>query len=399
MSILHVATGVNLDDTEVGYAYRSTEELRQAYWLFYLLRSGALVRAANFLGGKALQWGLPFTETILQNTLGKLFLGGTSLEESVPVLRRLHGYGISVMLDYAVEASQTIAQADSALKEYYHMIDFAQAHREEVAFLAIKLTALAPPLLWEKLSRKEALSPSLQRAYDHFQAIFPPLIEKAAAAQIPIMIDAEESWIQAAIDETAEHFMQRYNKEAVLIYTTVQMYRRDRLEYLKELLQRAQGHKVGIKLVRGAYVEKERRYAESRGLPDPIHPTKNATDLAYDLALMHCLEHIDRVSVCIATHNRQSCMKAVQYAILQGWDFRHPHLSFSQLYGMSDPLSFGLAKAGFRVAKYLPYGPLKQAFPYLSRRAEENSSLSDQSGRELGWIEEELRRRKRAKKA
>jgi proline dehydrogenase len=211
------------------------------------------------------------------------------------------------------------------------------------------------------------------------------------------MVDAEESWLQGAIDELVEGLMAEVNKERPILYTTVQMYRRDRLEYVQGLLRRMRGYKPGIKLVRGAYVEKERRHAAEYGWPDPIHPDKVSTDIAYDQALMLCLEALSEVGLCVATHNRTSCMKAAQYVIMEGIDRQHPHLSFSQLYGMADPLSFGLAKAGFRVYKYLPFGPLRRAFPYLSRRAEENSSLSDQSGRELRWISEELERRRKRK--
>ncbi|MCX7607518.1 MAG: proline dehydrogenase family protein [Bacteroidia bacterium] len=393
MSILHATTGVDLDDTAVGYAYRDTAELRTAYLLFRLLRYGALVKVSNTLGATALRWGIPL-KPLLQKTLGRLFLGGESLEESLPLLKRLHAHGVSTMLDYAVEASSETSHQEAALAEYKRMIAFAQKNPDLVSFVAIKLTALASPLLWEKLSAGEKLGPTLEKEHQLFHHRFSQLLEAAAQAQIPLMVDAEESWLQKAIDDTVESYMCRFNTDRVLLYTTIQMYRRDRLAYLKQLIARAQSYKLGIKLVRGAYVEKERKRAQERGYPDPIHPTKAGTDIAYDAALMECLEHIDRIGLCIATHNRASCMKAVQHAILHNWPPDHPHLSFSQLYGMADPLSFGLAKAGFRVAKYVPYGPIRQAFPYLSRRAEENSSLSDQSGRELRWIQEELQRRK-----
>lgn len=394
MSILHATTGIDLDNTAVGYAYRDTAELRQAAWLFRLLRYGPLVRLANTLGATALRLGLPI-DPLLRKTLGKLFLGGESLQETIPLLKKLSAYGVSTMLDYAAEASADPTEQEATLAEYLRMLTFAQEHPQWVSFVAVKLTALASPLLWEKLSAGEPLSPALQKEKQAFTQRFETLLHKAIETQIPLMVDAEESWVQPAIDEVVEKYMQEINKERALLYTTVQMYRRDRLDYLKKLISSAKGYIVGIKLVRGAYVEKERRRARERGYPDPIQPSKAATDIAYDAALMECLEHIDHVAVCIATHNRNSCMKAAQHAILYKWPLDHPHLSFSQLYGMADPLSFGLAKAGFRVAKYVPYGPLHKAFPYLSRRAEENSSLSDQSGRELRWIEEELLRRRR----
>ncbi|MCS6895920.1 MAG: proline dehydrogenase family protein [Bacteroidia bacterium] len=395
MSILHATTGVDLDDTQVGYAYRSTEELQLAYFLFRLLRYGRVVKIANKLGDKALRWGLPI-QPILRNTLGRLFLGGETLSATLPLLRRLRQYNLTAMLDYAVEASHQIEAQEKALQEYVRMVEFAGKYPELVGYIAVKLTALASPTLWEKLSQGGSLPTYLIDEEKLFHERFSTLMQTAQRYQVPLMIDAEESWIQPAIDSVAEHYMQLFNSgDNILLYTTVQMYRRDRLAYIEKLLN--VDYTVGIKLVRGAYVEKERQRAQTYGYPDPIHPTKAATDIAYDQALMMCLENIDRMALCVATHNRNSCMKAVQYAFLKKWAPDHPRLSFSQLYGMADPLSFGLAKAGFRVAKYVPYGPIDRAFPYLSRRAEENSSLSDQSGRELRWVAEELLRRRKGR--
>lgn len=395
MSILHATTGIDLDDTGTGYAYRSTSDLRLAYLLFRLLRYGGAVRLANALGATALRWGLP-VEGLLRRTLGRLFLGGEHLEATLPLLRKLRTYGVGAMLDYAVEASTEAEEQEKTFQEYSRMIEFAAQHSGEVWFIAIKLTALASPFLWERLSRGEALSSSQRIQLERFHERFKQLVEKARRLRISLMVDAEESWLQPAIDEVLEAYMRQYNTDGIWLYTTVQMYRRDRLEYVAKLIEA--GYPVGIKLVRGAYVEKERSRAQVQGYPDPIHPTKAATDIAYDQALMRCMECLDRIGLCIATHNRSSCMKAAQYVILHGIPRDHPHLSFSQLYGMADPLSFGLAKAGFRVAKYVPYGPVERAFPYLSRRAEENSSLSDQSGRELRWVAEELERRRRQRR-
>ncbi|MCS7162040.1 MAG: proline dehydrogenase family protein [Bacteroidia bacterium] len=397
MSILHATTGLDLDDTAVGYAYRSTADLRLAYWLFRLLRWGWVVRWANWSGAKALSWRLP-VEPLLRSTLGRLFLGGETLEATLPILANLRQFGVEAMLDFAVEAAQTEKEAEMAFQEYQRLLRFASQHREQVPFVAIKLTALAPPLLFQKLSQEAPLASTLEAFHSKLQERLEALCQQATAAGIGLMIDAEESWLQKAIDTIAETYMARYNTQFPWIYTSVQMYRRDRLDYLKGLLARAGNYLPGIKLVRGAYVEKERAYAAAHNQPDPIHPTKAATDIAYDAALMYCLERLDHLGLCVATHNRTSCMKAAQYLILKNWDRRHPHFSFSQLYGMADPLSFGLAKGGFRVIKYLPYGPLRQAFPYLARRAEENSSLSDQSGRELRWIAAELERRRQAAK-
>jgi len=395
MSVLHVATGIDLDNTAWGYSYRSTEELRWAWWIFRLLRWGGLVKALNGAGSRALRWGLP-VEPVLRATLGRLFLGGETLEEALRVAKNLGQYGVQVLLDYAVEASEEASEQESAFLAYQEMIRFAGQHRELIPSVAVKLTALAPPLVWQQKSAgrlSSALTPLYEKGVERTRA----LAQLAVQEGVILMVDAEESWLQGAIDELVEGLMAEVNKERPILYTTVQMYRRDRLAYVQGLLRRMHGYKPGIKLVRGAYVEKERRHAAEYGWPDPIHPDKVSTDIAYDQALMLCLEALSEVGLCVATHNRTSCMKAAQYVIMEGIDRQHPHLSFSQLYGMADPLSFGLAKAGFRVYKYLPFGPLRRAFPYLSRRAEENSSLSDQSGRELRWISEELERRRKRK--
>ncbi len=395
MSILHVATGIDLDNTEWGYAYRSTEELRWAWGIFRLLRWGRLVKMLNGAGSRALRWGLP-VEPALRATLGRLFLGGETLEEALRVAKKIGQYGVQVLLDYAVEASEEAAEQESTFFVYQEMIRFAGQHRELIPSVAVKLTALASPLVWQQKSAGR-LSSTLKPLYEKGVERTRALAQLAAQEAVILMIDAEESWLQGAIDELVEGLMAEVNKERPILYTTAQMYRRDRLEYVQGLLRRMHGYKPGIKLVRGAYVEKERRWAVERGLSDPIHPDKVSTDIAYDQALMLCIEALSEVGVCVATHNRTSCMKAAQYVIMEGIDRQHPHLSFSQLYGMADPLSFGLAEAGFRVYKYLPFGPLGRAFPYLSRRAEENSSLSDQSGRELRWISEEIERRRRRK--
>ncbi len=395
MSILHVATGIDLDNTEWGYAYRSTEELRWAWGIFRLLRWGGLVKMLNVAGSRALRWGLP-VEPALRATLGRLFLGGETLEEALRVAKKIGQYGVQVLLDYAVEASEEAAEQESTFFAYQEMIRFAGQHRELIPSVAVKLTALASPLVWQQKSAGR-LSSTLKPLYEKGVERTRALAQLAAQEAVILMIDAEESWLQGAIDELVEGLMAEVNKERPILYTTAQMYRRDRLEYVQGLLRRTHGYKPGIKLVRGAYVEKERRQALEWRLPDPIHTDKVSTDVAYDQALMLCLEALSEVGLCVATHNRTSCMKAAQYVIMEGIDRQHPHLSFSQLYGMADPLSFGLAKAGFRVYKYLPFGPLRRAFPYLSRRAEENSSLSDQSGRELRWISEEIDRRRRRK--
>jgi proline dehydrogenase len=152
---------------------------------------------------------------------------------------------------------------------------------------------------------------------------------------------------------------------------------------------------LGAKLVRGAYMEKERTRAEKNNYPSPIHPDKSATDNAFNEALKFCVDHIDRISVMCGSHNEMSNALLTKWMDEEGLSPADSRIWFAQLYGMSDNISFNLAKLGYNVAKYVPYGPVRAVMPYLLRRAQENTSVAGQSSRELTLIRKELKRRRR----
>jgi proline dehydrogenase len=154
------------------------------------------------------------------------------------------------------------------------------------------------------------------------------------------------------------------------------------------------GYLLGVKLVRGAYMEKERKRALEKVYTSPIQPDKKATDLDYNASLKYCIANINEISVVCGTHNEDSCRLLAQLMDENQIPHNHPHVYFSQLLGMSDNLSFNLSDSSYNVAKYVPYGPIKAVMPYLFRRAQENTSVAGQTSRELNLILKEKQRRK-----
>ncbi|MGQ9863353.1 MAG: proline dehydrogenase family protein [Bacteroidia bacterium] len=382
----------SLEDTALGFAYRQDDELRRARILYKLVRYPMLVKIGPPLTKLAVKiGGLP--KKLLKELLANQFLGGEKLEDLSPLVKKLATYKIQIMLDYAAEALPSETQYEEVAQEIQKQIYWAKNH-PNIPFIAIKFTSLGPFSLLQKQSENVPFSAREKEAWDRFTRRIYTLAQQAAQNNLALLIDAEESWIQNAIDALAEKLMQDFNAQKPYVYTTLQMYRHDRLAYFEQLRQRFQGKILAIKLVRGAYVEKENKRAHLYHYPTPIQPTKSATDKDYNAALLIGLQNLDRISLCIATHNLISCYKTVTFMEENQIPPSHPHVYFSQLYGMSDPISFSLAQAGYNVAKYLPYGPLDRALGYLLRRAQENSSIQDQSGRELFWIQKELRRRK-----
>jgi proline dehydrogenase len=283
---------------------------------------------------------------------------------------------------------------DAALPEFIRAIEYA-ASRPDIPFIAIKVTGFARFELLEKVHRKETLTPEEQAEYKRVRDRIYTIAAAGAKHSVAILVDAEESWIQGPVDELTNEMMSLFNKEKVIVYNTFQMYCHDRLEYLKVSLAAAQkgGYLLGAKLVRGAYMEKENKRAAENNYPTPIQPSKAATDKDYDTAVALCLENLDKLAVFIGTHNENSCMLAARIMHEKGMEHNHPHVSFSQLLGMSDNITFNLAHAGYNVSKYLPYGPVKDVMPYLIRRAQENTSIAGQMGRELSLIRKEMKRR------
>jgi proline dehydrogenase len=385
---------VSFDDTQVAFAGKDDQDLQKSAWLFRIMSNSTIVDIGAHITKLALQIGLP-VQTILKSTVYDHFCGGESLEETDPMVASLAGQGVSTILDYGVEAKETQEEFDANLAEQLRAITFADSNTS-VPYVSCKITGYAPYSLLEKLGSGESRTPEDEVALEALRNRMHTICEAAAQQEVCLYVDAEESWIQGAIDDIVGKLMAQYNQEKPTVFNTVQLYRHDRLDFLKAAHSRAQagGYILGMKLVRGAYMEKERERAESEGYPSPIHEDKGAVDRDFDAAIVYCLEHLDQIAFCAATHNEESCRLLVETALAQGVDLQHPHIHFAQLYGMSDHISFNLARAGFNASKYVPYGPVRDVVPYLIRRAQENRSVSGQVGRELGLILDEIERRK-----
>lgn len=384
----------DFNNSELAFQAKSNAELRRTYRLMQLVDSPFLTKIGPPLLTLAFDVGLP-VKGLVKKTLFEQFCAGESLEETAITTAALAKYGVLTILDYSVEGEKTEKGFDATLDEFIATLEHGSRH-EAVAFTACKLTGLASFELMEKIQNGEDLLVDDQRAYQRLQERLQKLAEAAHEFRTPFFIDAEESWIQDVIDRCSEELMEAYNKEEALVYTTVQLYRHDRLAYLKELIADSQekGYILGVKLVRGAYMEKERDRAEEMGYESPIQPDKASTDRDYDLSLELCLDHIDHVAICAGTHNEASTLKLTQMMTERGIAPDHPHVLFAQLQGMSDNISFNLAHAGYRTAKYLPYGPIKAVMPYLIRRAQENTAIAGQSSREVELLKKEIRRRR-----
>lgn len=387
---------LSFDDTTAAFAGKTDTELKKARWLFRLMGNGAVVDLGGHLTRFALRVGLP-VHSLVKQTIYSQFCGGETLAETTPTIDKLWAQGVSTILDYGVEAKETEEDFERVVSEQLRAIAFADRN-PAVPYISLKITAYAPMDLLEKVSEERALSADEQAAWGRLEARMTRIGDAALASDVALYVDAEESWIQPAVDGLVERLMQRYNQQKPVIFTTAQLYRHDRLAFLRDALRKAQegGYILGVKLVRGAYMEKERERARRLGYPSPIHADKAAVDRDYDAALLLCLDNLGRVAFCNATHNEDSSRLLAQAVIDRGLDRRHPHLHFAQLYGMGDHITFNLTKAGFNASKYVPYGPVRDTIPYLIRRAEENRSISGQVGRELRLVQEEIRRREAA---
>lgn len=388
---------IDFSNTAIAFRAKSDAELRRSYWLFKAIEHPTLVKVGSTLASAALKLHLPI-EFLLKKTFFEQFCGGESIEDSKPTIAGLARYGIGTILDYSVEGLATDEGFDETTEELLRAIRLASTD-SSLPFCVFKTTGVARFELLEKIAAAQTLSAveqsEWQRAYQRIDRI----CSEAHRSKVRIFIDAEDSWIQDAIDRCAGEMMLRYNRERAIVYNTVQMYRHDRTAFLQASVARAETENffLGIKLVRGAYMEKERARAARIGAPSPIFPTKQATDEAYDHALRYCIEKIGRVSICAGTHNEKSTRLLTELLESSKIERTDTRVYFAQLLGMSDHITYNLADAGFRVGKYVPYGPIRAAFPYLVRRAEENTSIQGQSGRELTLIEAELKRRKHEK--
>lgn len=386
-------------NTETAFRSKSTAELTQAYFLFKFVSSPSLVSFGSGVLNTLLKTRLPF-EALLKGSLFNHFCGGENAKDCTEVVGRLAKYQVGTILDYSIEGAQEESTFDSTEKELLSTLTLA-SQTSSIPFSVFKVTGLARLTILEKLHAKVPLTPIEDHEWLRAKQRVRRIIEKASDLKVRILIDAEESWIQDPIDHLIEDFMREFNREEIIVYHTLQMYRTDRLDYLKKLLRDAElkKHRLGIKLVRGAYMEKERKRARDSGQPSPIQPNKETTDRAYNEALSLLMKHIDHVAIFAGTHNEDSTQLLCDYLSESGLSPKDKRIYFSQLFGMSDNLTFNLAEKGFNAAKYVPYGPVRELTPYLIRRAQENSAISGQTLRELDLIKRELKRRRTLKSA
>jgi proline dehydrogenase len=385
---------LSFDNLENAFASKSNQEIKQAYWLFKLIGYPRLVALGSSITGKALNWHLP-VKGIIKATIFKQFCGGENIEECTKAIEKLHQYGVGSILDYSVEGAKEEHEFDASCEEIIATVMKAKGNKS-IPFSVFKITGLGRFNLLEKVSVGIKLSEDENAAFERIRARVKKICETAYQSDVCIFIDAEESWIQQAIDDLATENMERYNTSKAIVYNTIQLYRHDRLAFIKTSHEHAKNgnYHLGLKLVRGAYMEKERARATTNGYASPIQSSKEATDKDYNLALTYCLENIQQIAICAGTHNEASNLLLTDLMKQFNIANNDQRIYFSQLLGMSDHISFNLAKAGYNVAKYVPYGPVNAVFPYLTRRAQENTSIAGQMGRELSLLVAEKKRRK-----
>lgn len=382
------------NDTETAFALKSDTELDRAYFLFKMIGSQPLVRIGTAVTNFALKAHLP-VEGLIRATVFDHFCGGTTEEDCLPVVDKMYTKGVASVLDYSVEAKEEEADFDKALEKTLKTITFAK-EKDAIPFAVFKPTGFGRFELYEKLGEGKTLTVEEADEWGRVVARFEKVCSAAHKNDVALLIDAEESWMQDAADDLVSQMMQKYNKEKVIVFNTLQMYRWDRIDYLKKLHEKArqEGFYIGMKVVRGAYMEKENKRAHEKGYISPICISKQATDVNYDEAIAYMAEHIDRMSVFAGTHNEESSYKLMAIMADKNIQEKDSKVWFGQLYGMSDNISFNLADKGYNVAKYLPFGPVRDVMPYLIRRAEENTSVAGQTNRELNLISTERKRRK-----
>lgn len=386
---------LSFENTQTAFSDKTNRELKKAYWLFWMVKSPCLVKLGSWFLRLANSLKIPL-HWALKKTVFNHFCGGETLADCSATIENFGRYNIKTILDYAAEGVQTEKEFDQATDRIIETIKLSRSD-SNIAFAVFKFTGIARFALLEKINSDKILSREEEDQLKRIRQRAYAICDTARELGLPVMIDAEESWIQNTIDEMVEHLMEKYNRDWPVVYHTLQLYRIDKLFYLKQVTKEAQdiGYIPAFKLVRGAYMEKERARALREGFNSPIHPSKEATDAAFNEGVRFCLENIHSLAVCIGTHNEFSCQEAVHFMELNQLSPNHPRVFFSQLMGMSEHISFNLADAGYNVSKYVPYGPLRLVMPYLIRRAQENTSVAGQTGRELYLIQKELKRRKK----
>lgn len=382
------------ENTGTAFVLKSDSELERAYFLFKMISSQPLVRIGTAATNFALKANLP-VEGLIRSTVFDHFCGGVNEDDCIPVIDKLFTKGVCSVLDYSVEGKETKDQFDNACEKILKIIRFCD-DKEAMPIVVFKPTGFGRFHLYQKKTEGVDFTENEQIEWDRVVARFDAVCKLAKEKDVAVLIDGEESWMQDAADELVEEMMRRYNKDTTIVYNTLQLYRWDRLDYLKKIHQRskADGFKIGMKIVRGAYMEKERIRAEEKGYASPICKNKQATDDNFNAALSYILDNLKDISVFIGTHNEASCYLAMELMKKNNITKEDNNVWFGQLYGMSDHISFNLAASGYNVAKYIPFGPVKDVMPYLIRRAEENTSVAGQTNRELALLKTERKQRK-----
>ncbi|NOT50565.1 MAG: proline dehydrogenase [Chitinophagaceae bacterium] len=401
---------ISFDNTEFAFEYKTSKQLKKARFLFSMMGKPWIVKLGIKLAPWSIRAKLP-VKGIIRKTIFAQFVGGETLEQTAPVAKKLGEYKVKVILDYGVEGKEGEENFDHACDEFIRVIDYA-ATQPNIPFMSVKVTGFARFGLLEKLDALmkesegtlmkryliavEKLNPGEKEEWHRVRYRVMRVCETAADKKIGVLIDAEETWIQDPVDALTILMMDIFNRQRPVVYNTTQHYRTDRQQFLKDSYAAAVERKfiLGAKLVRGAYMEKERKRAAEKGYPSPIMSNKESSDRDFNDSVKFCIDHIDNIALIVASHNEYSNLYTTQLMLQKGMLLNHPHVHFSQLYGMSDNITFNLAHAGCSVSKYLPFGPIKDVIPYLMRRAQENTSVKGQTGRELGLIKKELARRK-----
>lgn len=384
---------VDFENTEIAFRGQSNASLKQAYQLFKVMNSRTMVNIGKHLVNFAFATHFP-VEGIIRNTIYRHFVGGVSIEDCSRTIDRLAQSNVNSILDYAQEGEESDDVFDITCREIIRTIEYAQNHKN-VPFSVFKITGVGRFDLLAKVSEDQPLNSEEQTEFDRVKERVEAIFRRGFELDVPVMIDAEETWIQPVLDEIVMRLMALYNKEKAIVQNTYQMYRHDSIERIKQHHRMALegGFKLGLKIVRGAYMEKERNRAAEHGYPSPIQPDKPATDRDFNSIIHYFMEHLDTIDFMVATHNEDSSLLLARLIDEYNLPRNHRGIYFSQLYGMSDHITYNLAEAGYNVAKYVPYGGIKTMMPYLFRRAEENSSVKGQTSRELKMIQTEVKRR------
>ena len=388
-------TDLIFDNTEIAFSLKSDSELERAYFLFKMISIEPLVRIGTAATNFAIKAHLPI-EGLIRSTVFDHFCGGVNEEDCLPVIEKMYTKGVSSVLDYSVEGKANEKEFDSARDIILKIIEFAK-NNNAIPIAVFKPTAFGRINLYEKIGKKVSVTQEEQDEWNRIENRFDAVCKKAKEYDVAVLIDGEESWMQDAADVLVNNMMKKYNTEKAIVFNTLQMYRHDRLAFLEKEYKKAKaGHYfLGYKLVRGAYMEKEIERAEEMGYPSPICESKFATDENFNKAVSFMMDHLECMSLFAGTHNEDSSYLLMRLMDEKGLKNNDPRVWFGQLYGMSDHISFNLAHKGYNVAKYIPFGPVRDVMPYLIRRAEENTSVSGQTGRELALLSKEKKRRKK----